>query len=300
MIYTVTFNPSLDYFVTVDDFALGKTNRTTSERMVPSGKGINVSIVLRNFGYDSCALGFLAGFTGVELEKRLQQQGLTTDFIFLEDGETRINVKLQNYDGTEINGAGPSIDERHLSLLYKKLDALSMEDTLILSGSIPKALPQTTYRDLAKLAAERKARIVVDASGKLLEEVLPYRPFLIKPNAAELSEIFGVEIKSKEDAAYYGVKLKEKGAENVIVSLGGDGAVLIDANGNVHMRDVPQGKLVNAVGAGDSMLTGFLCGLMEQKSYEEAFKMAIAAGCSTAYTEGFTTRIAMEKLLKAL
>lgn len=285
MIYTVTFNPSLDYIVSVKDFALGKTNRTVQERILPGGKGINVSIVLKNLGIDSTALGFTAGFTGQELERRAAGLGFRQEFISLPEGLTRINVKLKDIDGTEINGMGPVITEEALAQLWEKLEKLQAGDVIVLAGSIPGSLPGTMYQQILERLAGKGILAVVDAAGELLWHVLKYRPFLIKPNHHELGELFGVTIDSREGALPYAKKLQEQGARNVLVSMGGQGAVLAAENGEIYALEAPAGRLVNAVGAGDSMVAGFLAGWFEQESYAHAFQMAVAAGSASAYSE---------------
>ncbi|MDO4649093.1 MAG: 1-phosphofructokinase [Eubacteriales bacterium] len=290
MIYTVTFNPSLDYILTVPNFALHETNRTTKEQMFPGGKGINVSMVLQNLGIANKALGFAAGFTGQEIIRSLKEWNLDTDFILLPEGMSRINVKLKNYDGTEINGLGPVIDAHSLSLLMEQLDQLQEGDTLILAGSIPSSLPSTIYGDIMSRLQSKGIRFVVDATSHLLLEVLQYHPFLIKPNNHELGELFSVELTTRESVVPYARKLQEKGARNICVSMAGEGAVLLDENGGVHALPAPKGTLVNAVGAGDSMVAGFVAGWEETKDYETAFRMGVSAGSASAFSENLATR----------
>ncbi len=234
MIYTVTFNPSLDYIITVDDLKLGLTNRTSSERLLPGGKGINVSTVLMNLGIESTALGFIAGFTGEEVTRRLKKMGVRNGFIQIDEGFTRINVKLKNMDGMEINGMGPDISGEKVQILMDRLDRLGEGDVLFLSGSIPASMPDDAYRKIMELLDGRKVLIVVDATKDLLLNVLPYHPFLIKPNNHELGEIFGVELKTRESVVPYAKKLQEKGAQNVLVSMAGEGAVLVSVKGEVY------------------------------------------------------------------
>lgn len=260
MICTVTFNPSLDYIVSVDDFKLGLTNRTSSELMLPGGKGINVSTVLMNLGIGNTALGFTAGFTGDEIIRRLKEMGVRSDFIQIEDGISRINVKLKSIDGTEINGAGPVIQEDKVEELMKKLEMLGEGDVLFLAGSIPSSMPDDMYEQIMARLDGRGVMIVVDATRDLLVNVLKYHPFLIKPNNHELGEIFGVELKTREDVIPYGKKLQEKGARNVLISMAGEGAVLVADDGQVFEKPAPEGTLVNGVGAGDSMAAGFVAG----------------------------------------
>lgn len=298
MICTVTFNPSLDYIVDVEDFKLGLTNRTDRELILPGGKGINVSTVLMNLGIHNTALGFAAGFTGEELIRRLDEMGVDSDFIRIPDGITRINVKLKSIDGTEINGAGPDISEEQTEALFKKLDGLKEGDVLFLSGSIPSSMPDNMYERILERLDGKGIIIVVDATRELLVKVLKYHPFLIKPNNHELGEIFGVELRTREDVVPYGKKLQEMGARNVLISMAGEGAVLIAENGEVYKKPVPKGKLVNGVGAGDSMVAGFMAGWMEKKDYLHAFSMGIAAGSASAFSENLATREEIQEVYR--
>ncbi|MGI6069450.1 MAG: 1-phosphofructokinase [Blautia sp.] len=290
MIYTVTFNPSLDYIVSVEDFRLGRTNRTKTEQMYAGGKGINVSMVLNHLGMENTALGFLAGFTGEEIQKKVAESGCHTDFITVPDGISRINMKLKNIDGTEINGQGPDIPKEKVRELYEKLERLVFGDVLVLAGSIPKTMPKDIYRSILQTLDGRGISIVVDATRELLTNVLEFHPFLIKPNNHELGEIFHREFTSRDQVIPYAKKLQERGAENVLVSMGGKGAVLAAADGQCYEAPAPKGTLVNAVGAGDSMVAGFLTGWLEQKDYGHAFKMGIAAGSASAFSEKLATR----------
>ena len=290
MIYTVTFNPSLDYIVTVDDFKLGLTNRTTSELMLPGGKGINVSIVLGNLGINNTALGFTAGFTGKEIVRRVEELGVKSDFIPIEEGFSRINLKLKSIDGTEINGSGPVISQEKVDQLMEKLHALTSKDILVLAGSIPSSMPDDMYSKIMAELQETGAMIVVDATRDLLVNVLQYHPFLVKPNNHELGEIFDVELKTREDVVPYARKLQEMGATNVLVSMAGEGAVLVAADGSVSSAPAPKGTLVNGVGAGDSMVAGFIAGWMEKHSYEHAFHMGVSAGSASAFSELLATK----------
>lgn len=300
MIYTVTLNPSLDYIVSVRDFELGKTNRTASEQMLPGGKGINVSIVLNHLGFGTTALGFTAGFVGTEIERRLVETGLTCDFIPVEKGCSRINVKLKDFDGTEINGMGPAIGNVHLEALQKQLDGLTEGDVLVLAGSIPSGMPKTIYRDMLARLDGRGVLTVVDATGQLLLQVLEYHPFLIKPNNHELGELFGVELKERNEVAPYAKQLQEKGARNVLVSMAGKGAVLVTEDGTVMELEAPQGTLVNAVGAGDSMVAGFLAGWLERGDYAHAFRMGVAAGSASAFSDMLATKQEIEAVYASL
>lgn len=290
MIYTVTFNPSLDYIVSVPDFRLGMTNRTDSERLLPGGKGINVSTVLKNLGIDNTALGFIAGFTGREISRRVEELGVQADFISIEPGVSRINLKLKSIEGTEINGMGPEILPEKTELLLKKLDALREGDVLVLAGSIPSSMPDDIYKKIMERLEGRGILIAVDATKELLLNVLEHRPFLVKPNNHELGEIFGVELETREAVIPYAARLQERGARNVLVSMAGEGAVLLAEDGKVYTAPSPKGTLVNGVGAGDSMVAGFLAGWMEKKEYSHAFRMGVAAGSASAFSEFLATR----------
>lgn len=289
MIYTITFNPSLDYIVSTKTFELGKTNRTTGEQILAGGKGLNVSMVLNNLGIDSMALGFVAGFTGREIERMTAEYGIKTGFVMLEEGVSRINVKMKDFDGTELNGMGPVIGAAALEKLWKKLEMLEKGDILVLAGSVPKGMSNSIYGEIMSRLKERGVSFVVDATGDLLLGVLQYHPFLIKPNNHELGEIFGVELLTRESVVPYAKKLQEMGARNVLVSMAGEGAVLVDEKGGVYKLFAPKGELVNAVGAGDSMVAGFLTGWIERKEYAHAFKMGVAAGSASAFSEFLAT-----------
>lgn len=294
MIYTVTFNPSLDYIVSVNNFQMGMTNRTDSELLLAGGKGINVSIVLKNLGVENTALGFIAGFTGEEIRREVEEIGVKANFIQVEKGVSRINLKLKSIDGTEINGQGPDISEEKVEELLKKLEALKDGDILVLAGSIPASIPDDIYKNIMKRLAGKGIMIVVDATKDLLLNVLEYHPFLIKPNNHELGEIFKTELKTREDVIPYAKKLQEMGARNVLVSMAGEGAVLIAEDGSEYTASAPKGKLVNGVGAGDSMVAGFLAGWMEKKNYVHAFHMGIAAGSASAFSEYLAKREEIE------
>lgn len=300
MIYTVTFNPSLDYIVSVEDFKLGLTNRTGSERLLPGGKGINVSTVLMNLGIESTALGFIAGFTGDEVAARLAAMGVKNGFIQIEEGFTRINLKLKNIDGTEINGQGPVIGKEKVEQLMAQLDQLREGDVLFLSGSIPGSMPDDAYQKIMEMLDGRGVQIVVDATQDLLLKVLPYHPFLIKPNNHELGDIFGVVLKTREEVVPYGRKLQEMGAKNVLISMAGEGAVLIAEDGSVYSEPAPKGTLVNGVGAGDSMVAGFMAGYMEKQDYEYAFHMGSAAGSASAFSENLATKAEIEAVYRQI
>jgi len=295
MIYTVTFNPSIDYIVAVNAFSAGAINRTTDEKMFPGGKGMNVSMVLKNLGVESVALGFLAGFTGDNIRQMLEQKGVAADFIPVE-GLSRMNVKLRSIESgkvkeeTEINGQGPVITEDAIKILYEKLDALQGGDILVLAGSIPGSMPTTMYMDIMRHLQGRGIKIVVDATKDLLKNVLPYQPFLIKPNNHELGELFGVNLTTKDEIIHYAKLLQEQGAKNVLVSMAGDGAVLVAENGNVYQAEAPKGIVKNSVGAGDSMVAGFLAGYLVSCDYEEALKMGICTGSASAFSEEMATK----------
>lgn len=298
MIYTLTFNPSLDYIVTVPNFSCGTVNRTSDEIIFPGGKGINVSMVLKNLGFESTALGFLAGFTGEKLRKLVDEKGIQTEFIPVEKGMTRINVKIRAEQETEINGQGPEIREADIAQLYARLDELREGDILVMAGSIPDVMPQTIYMDIMKHLQQKNLKIVVDATKDLLVNVLQYHPFLIKPNNHEMGEIFRVTIKEKADCIKYAKKLREMGARNVLVSMAGDGAVLITEDGAVFEAEAPEGTVVNSVGAGDSMVAGFLAGYLKENSYAAAFRMGVCTGSASAFSKELATEAEVRKLLE--
>ena len=301
MIYTVTFNPSLDYIVRMDHFEAGAINRVSYEQVLAGGKGINVSIVLHNLGHESTALGFVAGFTGAEIEHKLDAFPVKHDFVHLENGFSRINVKAKAENETEINGQGPDISDAAQKELFAKLDKLGAGDTLVLAGSIPKTLPDDIYERIMERLDGRGIRIVVDAEKKLLLNVLKYHPFLIKPNNHELGDMFGVVLKTDEEIVTYARKLQEKGATNVLISMAGDGAILLTADGKHYKSPAPKGKLVNSVGAGDSMVAGFLTGCIESHDdLETAFYMGVATGSASAFSENLATRPEVEALLKTI
>ena len=289
MIYTVTFNPSLDYIVSVKDFRPGMTNRTSSELMLAGGKGINVSIVLGNLGIKSTALGFIAGFTGDEIVRRLHNGGINSEFIKINDGISRINIKLKSIDGTEINGQGPHIDSSHIEQLMNRLRRLESGDVLVLAGSIPAGISDNIYKDIMDMLKDKGVQIAVDATSRLLTNVLEYNPFFIKPNQHELGDIFNVTLNTQEEVIPYALELKKMGAVNVCVSMGGKGAILVADDGNVYKAKAPDGILKNSVGAGDSLVAGFLSGWIEKKDYEYAFRKGVATGSASAFSERLAT-----------
>ena len=300
MIYTVTFNPSLDYIVRLDSFTAGEINRTNYEQVLGGGKGINVSIVLSNLGHKSTALGFTAGFTGDEITRQLEGFGVKQDFIRLTEGFSRINVKVKADKETEINGQGPDITPEAQQKLFEQLDQLKENDTLVLAGSIPNTLPDDIYQRIMERLSKKNIRIVVDATKNLLMNVMPYKPFLIKPNNHELGEMFGVVLKTDEEIIAHAKKLQEKGARNVLISMAGDGAIMLTEDGDIYRSEAPKGKLVNSVGAGDSMVAGFIAGYTETGSYEKAFFMGVATGSASAFSENLATRAEAEDLLKTI
>ena len=298
MIYTVTFNPSLDYVVQVDDFAVGEINRTRTESIYPGGKGINVSLVLQNLGLPSVALGFTAGFSGAEIERLLQEAGCRCDFIAAKEGYSRINTKIISGAETALNGQGPQLSEAELAALFNKLRRLTQDDVLVLAGSIPASLPNNIYEQILELLQPVGTRVVVDATGDLLLKVLKYRPFLIKPNHEELGEFFGRgPLLTEEEILAAAQKLQQQGARNVLVSRGANGALLLDENGKLHKQASPKGTLVNSVGAGDSMVAGFLAGYLQTQDYDEALRLGVAAGSASAFKAWLATREDVEKIL---
>lgn len=298
MIYTITFNPALDYIVKMDEFNLGHVNRSNNEFVYAGGKGINVSIVLNNLEVKSKALGFIAGFTGDEIERRVREFGCDTDFIKLKEGMSRINVKIKADVESEINGGGPDISSEALEELYGKLDTLTSGDILVLAGSIPKTMPTDVYERIMERLQEKGVKFIVDTTGESLLKVLKYNPFLIKPNHHELGELFGVTLNNKEEVIEYAKKLKDMGAQNVIISMAGDGAVLINSNGDVTTSNVPKGVVKNSVGAGDSMVAGFIAGYLNSGKIEEGFKLGVATGSASAFSEGLATKDYVYELLE--
>ena len=300
MIYTVTFNPALDYAVGVKNLEPGMTNRSYFEKLLPGGKGLNVSTILTNLNIDNTALGFIAGFTGQEIERRFREKGCKSDFITLKSGFSRINVKIKSDKETEINASGPDIDNGSLEALMDKLDGLKGGDTLVLAGSIPPSLPDSLYSDILKRLSGRDIMFVVDATRDLLMNVLEYRPFLIKPNNHELGEIFDAALNTREEVIPYAEKLVKKGARNVLVSMAGEGAVLVSESGEIIKSPAPKGKVINSVGAGDSMVAGFIAGWHESQSAEHAFKLGVASGSASAFSEELATKDEIEIVYKQL
>ncbi|MBQ2257282.1 MAG: 1-phosphofructokinase [Lachnospiraceae bacterium] len=299
MVYTVTFNPAIDYVIRMGEVRLGATNRSEGEEMYFGGKGINVSIVLRELGIDSKALGFTAGFTGEAIEKGLTDMGIDTDFVRLEKGNSRINVKIKSKEETELNGQGPDIGDKAIAALFEKLDRLVDGDSLILAGSIPASLPSDIYERILERLSGKNIKVVVDATKDLLLNVLKYKPFLIKPNNHELGEMFGMELKTDEDIEKYARRLQDMGAVNVLISMAGDGAMLIDEFGKTHRCGVCKGTVRNSVGAGDSMVAGFLAGSLNG-DYEYALKLGTAAGGATAFSDGLATNDKISELMETL
>lgn len=296
MIYTVTFNPALDYILSVSEFRTGYVNRTDSEQILAGGKGINVSIVLNNLGISNTALGFIGGFTGDRISQILETSGCSTDFIRAERGMSRINIKIKSEQETEINGSGPTIGKENIKELYKKLDKVMDGDYLVLAGSIPKTLDDNIYMDIMEYMKNRKINIIVDATKELLVNSLKYKPFLVKPNKQELGDIFGTKIDTEEQLLEHGLRLKHMGARNVLVSLAGDGALLITEDMQIFRGPSPKGKLINSVGAGDSMVAGFIAGYIKNQKYEEAYKLGVASGSASAFSENLATKQEIQEL----
>lgn len=297
MINTITLNPSIDYIVNVPKFEPGTTNRSESEEIYPGGKGINVAIVAQNLGQNARTLGFLAGFSGEEVRRLIAEYGLRDEFFILDKGFTRINVKIKSDKESEINGDGPYIGEADIKKLYEKIESLENGEYLVLAGSIPKSLPSDIYKNIMEDFEHKEFKIVVDATGELLINVLKMRPFLIKPNLHELEETFGVIIKSQEDIIKYMKKLQDMGAKNIIVSLGRDGAIMLTQDGQLMKSGVPEGKLINSVGAGDSMVAGFLSEFIESKNYQKSFRNAIATGSASAFSSTLAQKKEVMELL---
>ncbi len=300
MIYTVTFNPSLDYIITIKDFKIGKTNRTQREVLLPGGKGINVSTVLKHLGMETTALGFVAGFIGDEICKRVKELGVDSAFIRVENGCSRINVKMKEFEETEINGKGPQIDQASVDKLLKKLDSLKKGDVLVLAGSVPESMDKGIYKEILARLEGKEILSVVDATGMLLVDTFSYHPFLIKPNHHELGDIFGVKLRTRKEVIPYARKLQKMGARNVLVSMAGEGAVFVAETGQEYQLAAPVGKVMNAVGAGDSMVAGFLAGWLQTKDYRHAFQMGVAAGSASAFSELLATRGEIENLYRSI
>lgn len=299
MIYTVTFNPALDYVVRVNELQSKNINRTESEQIFYGGKGINVSVILSRLGIENKALGFLAGFSGKQIECMLNEEGIDNDFVYLKNGYTRINVKIKAEKEYDVNAQGPSIEQSDVDLLLEKVLELKDGDGIVLAGSIPNSLPNNIYEKILKQLSEKNVMSVVDATGDLLLNVLKYKPFMIKPNHHELGEIFGVEIKNLEQIEFYSKKLQKMGARNVLVSMAEDGAVLLDENEKLHKIQSVQGKLVNSVGCGDSMVAGFIAGYLKSNSYEYALKLGTVCGSATAFSNSLATKEEIEKIIKS-
>lgn len=300
MIYTITFNPSLDYIMKVKDFEEGETNRSYQEIIYPGGKGFNVSTILQRLGFENTALGFIAGFTGKEIKDQLEKRGFNLDLCVLDEGISRINVKMKSKKETEINGNGPNINDTKLDELLSKLDHLDKDDILILAGSIPSSLPNNIYERIIKRLILKEIKIVVDATNKLLLNALPYHPFLIKPNHRELEELFKTKINSQEEIIFYAKKLKQQGAINVLVSLGKDGALLVSEDDHVYGCNSGNGILVNSVGSGDSMVAGFIAGYLKNKSYQEAIHLGSACGSATAFSDDLAEKKMIDKVYQQI
>lgn len=300
MIYTITFNPALDYISKVDNFEIGKINRTKEEKILPGGKGLNVSTVLKNLGFQSTALGFIAGFTGKELKTEIEKYGIQTDFIEVKKGITRINVKISSDVETALNGNGPIITEEDIEKLLEQISKFNNEDIVILAGNIPKGIKNNIYEIICSKLEKNGVTFVVDSTKELLINVLKYKPFLIKPNKEELEETFKEKIETNEDIIKYAEKLQDMGARNVLISLGGDGAILVTETKEVYYSKAPKGKVLNTVGSGDSMVAGFIAGYQKNRDYNEAFKMGIAAGSASAFSMNLATLPEVESLLKEI
>lgn len=296
MIYTVTFNPAIDYIAEVTNLKMNEINRAISEKILAGGKGINVSVVLKNLGIESIALGFIAGFTGNEIKRRIEELGIKTDFVYIPDKFSRINVKLQLkvedkvVAETAINGEGPKILDKDVEEIMSKIEKIQKEDFIVLAGSVSRNMKDDIYEKICYKVKEKGAKIVADATGKLLVNVLKHKPFLIKPNKKELEEIFQKEIKTNEEVVEYARKLQEMGAENVLISMDKDGAILITKDKKMLYGEAPKGKVVSSVGSGDSMVAGFITGYINYQDYEKALKMGIAAGSASAFSKGLATK----------
>lgn len=300
MIYTITFNPAIDYISQVEKFELGKINRTKAEKILPGGKGLNVSIVLKNLGVENTALGFIAGFTGEELKRAIESKGIKTDFIKVNQGITRINVKINSNEETALNGNGPQITEDNIKELLNKIEKIRKEDIVVLSGNTPKGINNNIYEIICEKLEKNQVTFIVDATQELLINVLKNKPFLIKPNREELEETFKTKLESKEDIIVHAKKLQQMGAQNVLISLGGDGAILVNSKDEVYYSKAPKGKVVNTVGAGDSMVAGFIAGYNKYGDFEQAFKMGIAAGSASSFSMDLATSEEVANLLKEI
>ncbi len=300
MIYTITFNPALDYISQVENFEIGKINRTKMEKILPGGKGLNVSTVLKNLGIESTALGFIAGFTGEELKRSIEEKGIKTDFITVKKGITRINVKISSKDETALNGNGPETTEEDINKLLEKIEKIKKEDIVILAGNIPRCINNDIYEIICKTLEKNNVTFVVDATKELLMNVLKYKPFLIKPNKEELEETFKEKIETEEEIIVHAKKLQQMGAQNVLISLGGDGAILVTKDEKEYYLKAPKGKVLNTVGAGDSMVAGFIAGYVKNGDFEYAFKMGIATGSASSFSMNLATAEEVANLLKEI
>lgn len=300
MIYTVTFNPSLDYILSVDNLAIGKTNRAQSDMIMAGGKGINVSLILNELGMDNTAIAFVAGFTGQEIKRRVEESECNCCFIELAEGTSRINVKIKDRKETEINTAGPKIERQHIEQLWSMLDNLDNGDILVLAGSIPASVSQSIYADIIKKMSPRGVKVIVDASGAIIHNLLNLKPYLIKPNQDELYELFDVRVQTIEEAKIYVKKLRDMGARNAIISLGESGAVLAGEDGNVYSAVAPIGNAVNTVGSGDSMIAGFITGMLAEVGCNDALKLAVAAGSASAFSKTLATKKEIQELYERL
>ena len=296
MIYTITMNPALDYVVDLPNFKVNQVNRVIEEHIFYGGKGINVAVVLKELGFDSCCLGFVAGFTGEELEKGIKELGVKSDFVHVSNGLTRINVKIHSQQETELNGLGPEVNDQDIECLFEKLKQLTSDDVLVISGSVPASMSLSIYDQILQRVDTSKVKVVVDATGDLLKQTLKYKPFLIKPNNHELAELFHVELKTIDDIEKYARQLQKMGAVNVLVSMAKDGALLIDSKGKIYLSNAPYGDVVNTVGSGDSMVAGFISGYLKTKDYKEALKLGASCGSATAFSSG----IGEKKLIDTL
>lgn len=300
MIYTVTFNPSLDYIVNVNNLSIGSTNRAQSDMVLAGGKGINVSLILNTLGVDSTAVGFVAGFTGREIVKRVEEAGCSSRFIELSEGLSRINIKIKDRKETEINAAGPKIEKEYLEELWEILEEVETGDMIVLAGSIPASLPRQIYADILKRMTPKGVKVVVDASGTILHDLINLKPYLVKPNQDELHELFDVQVNTIEEAKNYAKKMRGMGARNAMISLGEVGAVLAAEDGMIYSCMAPRGSAVNTVGAGDSMIAGFITGMLAEVGYEDALKLAVAAGSASAFSKTLATQKEIQELYETL